>query len=315
MQSDEDGFLDRRCPAEHCGSEFKVLEDHWREKVPNERAWCPFCGSQESPQEFNTAEQTEHIKRTAHAFIGQALHRGMKESATDFNRRQPRNSFLSIRLDVRSPAPSRPLPPAAAAVMRTEFSCPSCACRYRVVGSGFFCPACSHCSADQTFDQSIGRVRKCVEVFAALAPTLGPDDAAMLSTQLLEGGVSDLVTAFQHLAEVLFPRLSGSATVRLRRNQFQNLGEGSTAWATAGGRAYSAIMTTGELAEMERLFQQRHLLEHREGFVDQSYLDRTGDTTYSVGARLIVREASIKRLADFVEKLARGLRADVAPPD
>src|SRR5687768_6074962 len=101
LQSDDDGFLDRRCPAEHCGSEFKVLDDHWREKVPNERAWCPFCGSQESPQEFNTAEQTEHIKRTAHAFIGEALHRGLKESATDFNRRQPRNSFLSIRLDVR----------------------------------------------------------------------------------------------------------------------------------------------------------------------------------------------------------------------
>jgi hypothetical protein len=128
---------------------------------------------------------------------------------------------------------------------------------------------------------------------------------------LMEGGLSDLVTAFQHLAEVLFPRLPGAAGVRLRRNVFQNLTDGSAAWVSAGGRPFASFLAAPEMAELERLCQQRHLLEHREGFVDQPYLDRTGDCDYIAGARLVVKEATIERFADLVEKLATALRADV----
>ncbi len=115
-------------------------------------------------------------------------------------------------------------------------------------------------------------VRRSVQLFAELAPQLERDSAAVLRTQLLEGGLSDLITAFQHLAEVIFPRLPNSASVRLRRNLFQNLADGSAAWTHAGGRSFTSIVDSTELAEMERLFQQRHLLEHREGFVDQGYI-------------------------------------------
>lgn len=310
LHLDDDGFLDRCCPAEHCGSEFKVLNDDWLNKVPDDRAWCPFCGHKERAQEFNTAEQMEHIKRTAFAEIHRVFGSGLRDAAKDFNRRQPRNSFIAMRMDVRSSTPTRPLPPAAAESMRTEFSCPVCACRYRVVGSGFFCPACGHCSADQTFEQTLARVRRSVALFRDIASKLERDDAALLRTQLLEGGLSDLVTAFQHLAEVIFPRLPSAAGVRLRRNVFQNLVDGSAVWGSGGGRVFAAILGSHEMADLERLFQQRHLLEHREGFVDQSYLDRTGDTDYSVGARLVIKEASIERLADIVEKLGAGLRAD-----
>jgi hypothetical protein len=312
LEVDDEGFLDRQCPAEHCLSEFKVLMDDRRKKGPNNRAWCPFCGSQDSSQEFNTAAQQDHIKQTALAHVERAIHRGLMESAQDFNRRQPRNAFLSMKMNVRSNSPRQPLPPSAAELMRTELGCTSCSCRYRVVGSAFFCPACGVCSVEQTFDQTVSRVRKSVALFAELSPKLDRDGAALLRTQLLEGGLSDLVTAFQYLAEALFVCLPGSATVRLRRNQFQSLTEGSTAWVNAGGRAFTLSMTPSEMADLERLFQQRHVLEHRDGFVDQSYLDRSGDTTYAVGERLVVRETGIERLADLVSKLSRALHEDLA---
>ena len=38
---DDDGYFDRRCPAEECGAAFKVLFDDWRGKVPDERAGAP----------------------------------------------------------------------------------------------------------------------------------------------------------------------------------------------------------------------------------------------------------------------------------
>jgi hypothetical protein len=311
LEPDADGFLDRRCPAEQCSSDFKVLDEHWREKVPDERAWCPFCGGQNSPNDFTTQAQEDYAKRAAYAHVEKVLHRGLKETAQDFNRRQPRNSFLTMRMDVRSSAPVHPLPPEAAELMRTEFTCPACSCRYRIVGSAYFCPACGHSSAEQTFEQSLARVRKTVDLFAELGASLDRDDAAILRTQLLEGGLADLVTAFQRIAEVIFPRLPNAANVRLRRNVFQSLTEGSATWRDGGGRAFDAIMTVDELAEMGKLFQQRHLLEHREGFVDQPYIDRSGDTEYAVGARLVIRETSVRRLADLVEKLTRGLREDL----
>jgi hypothetical protein len=311
LEPDAEGFLDRRCPAAQCSSEFKVLDEHWREKVPDDRAWCPFCGGQDAPKDFTTQAQEDYVKRAAHAHVEKVLHAGLKESARDFNRRQPRNSFISMRMDVRSSAPVHALPPGAAELMRTEFTCPACSCRYRVVGSAYFCPACGHSSAEQTFDQSVARVRKTVDLFSELASKLDRDDAAIFRTQLLEGGLADLVTAFQHVAEVTFPRLPNAANVRLRRNVFQALTEGSTAWRDAGGRGFDAIMTVDELADMGKLFQQRHLLEHREGFVDQQYIDRSGDTEYAVGARIVIREASVRRLADLVEKLVRAMREDL----
>ena len=62
-----------------------------------------------------------------------------------------------------------------------------------------------------------------------------------------------------------------------------------------------------EFREISRLFQMRHLLSHREGIVDQDYIDRTGDTRYSVGQRVIVREQMVMAMADLVTKLAASL--------
>jgi hypothetical protein len=52
-----------------------------------------------------------------------------------------------------------------------------------------------------------------------------------------------------------------------------------------------------------RLFQQRHKLAHTEGIVDQDYIVKSGDTTYAVGQRLVIREGAVSRLAELVTKL------------
>src|ERR1019366_5996300 len=59
---DDDGYYDRECPAEECRSAFKVLFVDWREKVPDERAFCAICGEDREPSAFTTIEQTRWIK-------------------------------------------------------------------------------------------------------------------------------------------------------------------------------------------------------------------------------------------------------------
>jgi hypothetical protein len=44
ISSDEDGYLDRECPAPECLFQFKVHEDDWRDKVRDEEVFCPSCG-------------------------------------------------------------------------------------------------------------------------------------------------------------------------------------------------------------------------------------------------------------------------------
>jgi len=67
------------------------------------------------------------------------------------------------------------------------------------------------------------------------------------------------------------------------------------------------------MADLERFFQQRHLLAHRDGFVDQDYIDRTDDVACSVGQRLVIWEQSIIQLAGLIEKLGSALIQDVSP--
>ena len=62
------------------------------------------------------------------------------------------------------------------------------------------------------------------------------------------------------------------------------------------------------MADLLRLFQQRHLLAHCEGIVDQDYIIKSGDTTYAVGQRLVIRDEAVSRLAELVTKLTEEMR-------
>ena len=44
IPTDDDSYLDRACPDEVCGAEFKVLVDDWQDKVRDEEVFCPHCG-------------------------------------------------------------------------------------------------------------------------------------------------------------------------------------------------------------------------------------------------------------------------------
>lgn len=73
-------------------------------------------------------------------------------------------------------------------------------------------------------------------------------------------------------------------------------------------QGYEDLLTPAEMADLLRLFQQRHLLAHCEGIVDQDYITKSGDATYAAGQRLVIREEAVNRLAELVTKLAEEMR-------
>jgi hypothetical protein len=87
---DDEGYLDRQCPHKECGAEFKVLFEDWRDKVPDERAYCPLCRHEAAGSEWNTPDQQRHIETAARDYVARALNKGLARDAQNFNARQPR---------------------------------------------------------------------------------------------------------------------------------------------------------------------------------------------------------------------------------
>ena len=58
---------------------------------------------------------------------------------------------------------------------------------------------------------------------------------------------------------------------------------------------------------MNMLFQRRHLIEHNNGMVNQKYIDKSGDSSYVIGQRLVVKESDALTLLAIIKKLGTGL--------
>lgn len=301
IPSDADGYSDRECPSTECLSQFKVHEDDWREKVSDDKVFCAFCGHTADSQKWWTQEQIEHAKAVVLNQLQQRINGAMRLDAQHWNQRQSRG-FLSITMNVDARPQQVLLPAAAAEPMRLKITCPACACRYAVLGAAFFCPACGHNAADIIFDQSLTAIRNALDAVGAVRVAIPDRDAAETTVRLIvENGLQNAVTTFQRYAEVLYARYPSAP--KARRNAFQSLGEGSDLWHLATGRRYSDYLSRNELASLTRLFQQRHLLAHTQGLVDEDYLTRTGDTTYQVGQRIVVRETAVRDCVSLIEKL------------
>ena len=306
---DEDGYFDRECPSGECQFQFKVLMEDWKAKVRDEEVFCPFCGHTANATEWNTVEQIEHLTQAAIAHVRSTMGNALRRDADRWNRRQPRDSFISMTMKVDSRPQHVAVPPAAAEPMRLKIACSACECRYAVIGAAYFCPSCGHNAADEVFAQTIAGITQSLEALNSVRIAIRDRDTAESVTRLIvENGLQNAVTAFQRCVEAMFSNIPSAPTAR--RNAFQNLAEGSQLWLTATGKAYRDHLSENELNRLTRSFQQRHLLAHTQGIVDQGYLSKSGDTRYRPGQRIVVREPTVRDTLDLIERLVTGLRAD-----
>lgn len=311
---DEKGSIDRRCPSSECGRHFKVVYDDWRDKVPDERAFCPYCRFEQDPQDWNTSDQEEHIRSVGLAHVQGIIDRAMQSDAHRQNMRErsrPRRGLIDISMTMDFKPRPRPLivPLSMAEALRQDFSCEVCACRWSSLGSSFFCPACGHNSAAVMFDRTIDTVRKLIEQLPGIMGGLPDTDTAEdAKRQIMEDQIGRLVGAFERLGEALCESLPASRRALKKGNIFQRIDDASDWWQQSVGAGFDAWLGLAELVRLRILYQRRHLLVHRQGIVDQAYLDRSGDVAYRLSQRIVVRPDDVSDLAGLLEKLAEGLR-------
>lgn len=305
MPLDDDGYFDRQCRAPECRTRFKVLFEDWRDKVPNERAWCAVCGHLDIPSDFNTRAQDEYIRQHALRYIQEQFDDEMSHARAP---RPHRAGFLTLSMTYKPAAPVIVVPYDAAEILSQRTTCSECGCRYASLGASFFCPACGHNSALSAFDTAIETVRQSMSLVERLDEMVdGRDAAADLRRHITEDALVRVWSSFQRFAEVIYS-LAAADRPAPPRNAFQNLAKSSKLWRSAIGRTYAEMLDHEEHLGLIRLVQQRHLLAHRDGIVDEDYLENSGDKRYRVGQRMVVKPADVSRFADLVTKLAGDLR-------
>ena len=312
IEKDAVGFIDRECPATDCKFRFKVHADDWRDIVTDEAVHCAFCGHTADSQKWFTQDQIEYAKKIALAQVKGLISQALRDDAQRWNQSQASRGFLKITMNVSSQPMEVVLPAESTNPMRVQIGCSSCGCRYAVIGSAFFCPACGHNDADHVFQQSMSAILATLDAIPLVRQGLADPDVAENTVRLMiESGLQNAVTAFQRLAEALYLRRPTAG--KPRRNVFQNLADGSAVWVTAFGHDYEAHLSATELFRLNLFFQQRHLLAHRDGLVDDDYVAKSGDATYRAGQRIVIREANVRECIQLIETLAAGLERDTAP--
>lgn len=304
LEDDAEGYLDRECPAESCLFSFKVHSEDWDTISENDTAFCPSCRHNAHSKSWYTQAQIEAAKEYAIGAITNDINKAMRADAAASKRKAKRNSFVNITLEAKGGRDAILVPVAAAEPMRLKTTCDACGCRYSYIGAAYFCPACGSNSAEHTFAQTMGTIRTSASVGDVLREALDEDGAANLIRTLLEKAMQDSVMSFQRLNEQLYEQRVGKA---IRRNAFQNLDAGSALWADENGKGFSAFLSPNELEKLRVYFQQRHLLAHRQGIVDDEYIRKSGDATYEVGQRLAISNADVIAFADIIEKLGIAL--------
>jgi hypothetical protein len=315
IPEDKEGYVDRQCPNSKCTADFKVLSEDWGSKVANDRAYCPVCRNEAPSDNWATPAQREYVRAVGLAHLKRQVHDALATGARQFNQRQ-RPGFISLSLSVTPASAPVLLPCAVGDVMRQRFTCERCQCRYSSIGAAFFCPACGHNSVLTTFVHTLETVRNTVAAVPSIRQAMDgdPDRAHNAVRLLLEQSIGRLIGAFEHYTEELFATVPTAPHTKVKRGSFQRLDEASSLWQEVVGKGYQDILSPQEMAGLVRLFQQRHLLTHTNGIVDASYLTKAGDAAYTVGQRIVIREADVLTLADLLAKLASSLKTFSAPP-
>lgn len=310
LKADPEGYADKECPSPTCLFQFKIYGDDWKAIVRDEEVFCPSCRHAAPAKSWYTAQQIEAAKQYAVGSFVNKINGAIRADAAASKRNQRPGSFLSITLEAKGGRDALLVPVAAAEPMRLRATCDACGCRYSFVGAAYFCPSCGKNSASHTFAQTLKANRTAAGLGDTLKAMLDADEAEVMTRALLEKAMQDAVTSFQRLSEQLYEERTGAPA---RRNAFQNLEAGSDLWAPVLGATYEQLLDAASLGRLRIFYQQRHLLAHQQGIVDADYLTRSGDTTYTVGQRLLIKPANVLEFADLIERLGNALLSCLKP--
>jgi hypothetical protein len=305
MPESEDGYSGCECPA--CARFFKVMISEY-EALPDDPINCPYCGHSTDTGEFMTEEQRSRVTAGAEAVAEQWVHAQLDDM---FDRTFRGSKAMSYTRGSRPPR--RALPTYVEDAVRRTIECGSCGNHQAVYGASAFCYVCGPRDAAATVIEELASERRALALEDQLNGEQREDSRALgVFDRLAANAVKAVVTEFEVYArQELTQRVPNAEAVAKAAggNVFQRLHDANDLFAQHAGFALSSLVSADVWARLLRTFEQRHVLTHKDGHVDQRYLDRAPTSGLALGQRLVVPRADAEQALTDLESLIVAVEA------
>lgn len=308
INSDEKGYFDRECPNEECLYHFKIHMDDWKNKVSDDEVYCPMCGHHDTSDKWWTQEQLDAMQNLATDWAMSLINEKLDEAFGGLEKSTRNNKFVKFKYNPGQRTTFINNPIGQSKEWEQEIECKHCGTRYSVVGTAYFCPCCGKNTILENFQVSINNIKNIIialpEMKKMLQQSCGKDSATSMCQSMLENSLGDILSAYQKFCEVKFTSIS---TEKVKVNDFQILEKGSQLFEKISGLSYHDWINESEYEYANIMVQKRDLFEHNSGIVDDSYLRKSNDNSYSLGQRVVVKENVILKFIDIIIKLSDGI--------
>jgi hypothetical protein len=219
---------------------------------------------------------------------------------------------ISVHYEPGSPPPIEDLPAYVEEETRRLVACQECSNHYAVYGASAFCPVCGSRPAIENVLAGIEQGRQAL----ALEGHLDTEQRENLrAAGVFDGFAADqvklVVTLFEIFADEQFKkRVSDHAAPVVGKGKiFQRLDDTDALFAVHAGFNIHDLVDQAVWERLSRIFEQRHVLIHRNGIVDQRYLDNVPNTRLKLGQRLLMDRAEAEQALDDLEVIVKALAA------
>jgi len=311
IKADEKGYVDRKCPVEECSFVFKLKESSFENL---NTMFCPMCGHQDdSMNSWMTQEQYDQAIEVAKAYALGIFQDHMDKAFKSLANSTRNNKYCKITYKPGKRISYDNMPITQTEEWELDIKCSNCNTEYSVVGNAYFCPKCGNNNILDNIEESLLIIKRVLDsndkLFDMFSKLYGKDHATICCREILENSLGDIVSNFQSFAYEIFKRKRPEVKVRV--NDFQIVDVGNKLFNNNFGIKYTDFITDAEYNEMNIYFQKRHIIEHLNGIVDEMYLEKTNDTNYKVGQRIIIRKSDIENLLKIITKLCNSLKKTI----
>jgi len=304
IQPDSDGFMGRECPQGECKGYFKIAPGTGL-KGDNLPLHCPYCGHTAALDHFATEAQVEYAKSVAFREFNNAFLRELK--SLEFNHRPSGPLGIGFSMKVKPGIPP-PIRYYRERELETVIVCERCTLRYAIYGVFAYCPDCGTHNSKQILDSNLALAEK----QASLANTVEKE----LAVHLIYDAMENVVSAFDGFGrETCRVRSSQSTAPAQAMNvSFQNLDGAKQRMQTLFGVDLATAVTPDEWSFASKCFHKRHLLAHKMGVVDESYVNATSDAQAVIGRKVSIDNQEVIRLISIAKRLGNFLVSVLPKP-
>jgi len=291
IQADEKGYTGRECPK--CEKYFKIrFGTGIKDDIP---CHCPYCGYAGSHDEYWTKDQLKYAESVAMRKISDYLFKDFKK----LDSKPKRGALFSFGIKTTYTPP--PIRHYVEQYLEKDIICQDCTLEYAIYGVFGWCPDCGVHNSFQIAQNNLKIVQQMLN-------NLNNVDSN-LREMIIENALEDLVSTFDGFAREYSKANCEKATdPNLAKHiSFQNIDRAKENIQKLYSVDISNDLDEEEWGLMKVCFEKRHLLSHKMGIIDESYIRNSHDDKAVVGHKIEVNEEEVTKNITLLSTMMRTL--------